>query len=172
MAREELLDDVYRELRAIAGRQLRRERANHTLNPTALVHEAYTRLAHREGEFQSTDQLLAAATESMRRILVDHARRRAALKRGGAHRRLSFHDHHPADARREIDVLDLDDLVSRLHTEDPRAARVVELRYFGGLTTERIARILDISPRTVDNDWYFARSWLNQQLAEPREVRP
>lgn len=160
-----MLPIVYRELRRLAVAYLGRERAGHTLQPTALVHEVYLRLIDQaRADWNNRAQFLGLAATMMRRILVNHARAHAAGKRGGVGaERVSLT---LADAEREppIDMLALHDALTRLAEHDERKARVVELKFFGGLTTEEIARVLDISVPTVERDWSFARAWLFQQM--------
>jgi RNA polymerase sigma factor (TIGR02999 family) len=160
-----MLPIVYRELRRLAVAYLGRERAGHTLQPTALVHEVYLRLIDQaRADWNNRAQFLGLAATMMRRILVNHARAHAAGKRGGAGaERVSLT---LADAEREppIHMLALHDALTRLAERDERKARVVELKFFGGLTTEEIARVLDISVPTVERDWSFARAWLFQQM--------
>jgi RNA polymerase sigma factor (TIGR02999 family) len=162
--------ELYAELRAAAARYMRSERAGHTLRPTALVNEAYLRLSRHRGNWDSHEEFLAAAASTMRRILVDHARRRNAARRGqGAHRLTLTVDSGPRSAPVAVDVLALNQALETLTGEDERAARVVELRFFGGLTTEEAARVLDVSPSSVKRDWAFAKAWLLRRL-EPIEL--
>lgn len=157
---------VYDELRRLARRQLRREADGHTLSTTALVHEAYLRLAHQtQGRWHDRAHFLAIAATAMRRILVDHARRHHAAKRGGAARRVPLEslDALAIDERAEI-LVALDAALAHLASLDPRQARVVECRFFGGLTEEETAEALGIGLRTVKRDWAKARSWLYQEL--------
>lgn len=178
-AREALLLAVYDELHELAGSFLRRERAGHTLQPTALVNEAYLRLREvAEVRAQSRAQFLALAAQVMRRLLVDHARARDAAKRGGGRERvtLSFADSDAAsDADRagdDIDLVALDDALERLGALAPDAVRVVELRVFGGLTNEAIGSVLGTSRGSVDRRWRFARAWLRDALGDgPEEGR-
>lgn len=160
-----MLPIVYRELRRLAVSYLGRERAGHTLQPTALVHEVYLRLIDQaRADWNNRAQFLGLAATMMRRILVNHARAHAAGKRGGAgNERVSLTF---ADAEREppVDMLALHDALTRLAERDLRKARVVELKFFGGLTSEEIARVLDISVPTVERDWSFARAWLFEQM--------
>jgi RNA polymerase sigma-70 factor, ECF subfamily len=168
-ARGEALDErtqsLYRTLRDLAAGSLARERAGHTLQPTALVHEAWLRLARDGTEAWGDEaQFLAAGARVLRQVLVDHARRRSAAKRGGDRLRVTL-DELPAQSGAEaLDVLALDEALERLAEQHPRAARVVELRFFAGLGGEEAARLLGISPRTVDGDWSFARAWLIRAL--------
>jgi len=162
-----LIPLVYRELRRLAGSYLRDERIGHTLQPTALVHEAFLRLAGQDrANWQNRAQFIGVAAQLMRRILVDYARRRAAGKRGGVAVRLDA-DHFQASAGpQSLEViLAVDEVLGMLEQVDPQQARVVELRYFGGLSVEETAQALGISPRTVKGDWALAKAWLRNRLA-------
>ena len=166
-ARDCLLPIVYDELRKQAARELRGERAGHTLQPTALVHEVYLRLAQpRRVPWQSRAEFFAAAAQAMRRILVDHARKRAAAKRAGNWTRVELADDVAIEGKRELDLLALDDALERLAELDPRHARIVELRFFGGLSVAETASVLKISTATVKRDWSLARAWLHRRLGE------
>lgn len=162
----DLLPVVYDELRDLAASYLRRERVEHTLQPTALVNEAYVRLAGRSAiHVADREQFLAVAAQAMRRVLVDHARSRARAKRGGdVWSRITLDEGVTPAGGRDVDLLELDDLLDKLAARDERAARIVELRFFGGLSVEQTARLLDISVRTAENDWFVARGWLAKQL--------
>jgi RNA polymerase sigma factor (TIGR02999 family) len=165
-ALDRLLPLVYDELRRIAARHLERERPGHTLQPTALVHEAYFRLIdQRQVDWRNRAQFLGLAAEMMRRILVNHARDRAALKRGGGLTRVSLTEALDAPGP-DVDLGDLDDALRRLAEHDPRKARLVELRFFGGLTNAEAAEVLAVSVATVERDWSFARAWLFAALDE------
>lgn len=156
---------LYKELRRRAAAHLRRERPDHTLQPTALVHEAYLRLVdQRQLSWQNRIQFLALASRMMRRILVDHARRRQMGKRSGRWLQVTLDDRvlSPDDA--DLDVLTLHELLHRLAEFDPRKSQVVELRYFGGLSLEETAHALRVSPATADREWRAARAWLYNQL--------
>jgi RNA polymerase sigma factor (TIGR02999 family) len=157
---------VYDELRRIAARYISRERPGQTLQATALVNEAYLRLAaERPREFANKTHFLAIAALSMRQILVQRARARKAIKRGGAPNRVTLDDRNlGGDAPPGIDVLALDEALSRLAILDAEQARIVELRYFGGLTVEETADVLGASPATVKRHWAMARAWLKQAL--------
>ncbi|HUO87174.1 MAG TPA: ECF-type sigma factor [Thermoanaerobaculia bacterium] len=162
-------DELYAELRAAAVRHMRSERDGHTLRPTALVNETYLRLAGHRGGWESHEQFLAAAASAMRRILVDHARRRNAARRGDGARPVTLTvGSGPASPPLEIDVLALNQALIDLAREDERSARVVELRFFGGLTSDEASRVLDVSPASVKRDWAFAKAWLLRRL-EPVE---
>lgn len=161
---EALVEQTYRELRRIAGRYMRTQRDDHTLQPTALVHEAYLRLARARGSgWKSRTQFVAVAASAMRCVLIDSARRRGAAKRdGGA--RVTLVDGSAIDEPRPLDLLALDEALERLAAVDERAARVVELRFFGGLELALVAEVLDVSLPTVKRDWRFARAWLAREL--------
>lgn len=165
-ALERLLPLVYAELRRMAARQLRGERANHTLQPTALVHEVYLRLVdQREVDWQNRAHFLGVAARVMRRILVDHARRHGARKRGDGVQRVSIDDAAELAAAQDMPVLALDLALARLETIDPELAKIVELRAFGGLTIEESAHVLKVSPSTAKRDWRTAKAWLNRELS-------
>lgn len=152
---------IYDELRVIARRALRAERADHTLQTTALVHEAYMRLVDDERVTRrGKAYFFAAAASAMRRVLVEHARRRGAVKRGGGAEPVTLGDDHVAVDAFAAELLDLDRALAELAELSPRQARVVECRYFGGLSVEETADALGISPRTVKHDWSLARAWL------------
>ena len=160
-AREEMLPLVYDELRRLAAGYLARERPGHTLQPTALVHEAYLRLIDQhQVDWRNRAQFVGLAAVMMRRILVNHARDRAAAKRGGDVQKVPLSGIEPAGLTPEVDVLVLHEALERLHTHDERKSRIVELKFFGGLTTAEIAEVLQTSPATVERDWSFARAWL------------
>jgi RNA polymerase sigma-70 factor (ECF subfamily) len=163
----ELLPLVYDELRRLAASYLRRERPGQTLQATALVHEAYVRLIGEKAQnFQNRKHFLAIAALSMRQILVQRARARKAAKRGGDPERITLDDYLIAsrDANTAIDLVALDAALEKLAALDPRQAKVVELRYFGGLSVEEAAEVLDISPATLKRDWTLARAWLKREL--------
>lgn len=161
----ELVPLVYDELRRLANRALRRERQNHTLDPTGLVHEAYMRLSDQNRmEWQSRSQFMAVASQLMRRVLVDHARRRLAGKRDGGERLTLDEGIAASPDERLIDVLMLDQALTRLQTLDERQAKIVELRYFAGLNVEEVSEVLAISTRTVKREWAMARAWLKREL--------
>ncbi len=165
---EQLLPLVYAELRDMADRLMLGEKADHTLQPTALVHEAFLRLtASRNVGEQGRLHFLKAAAVTMRRVLVDHARARRAAKRGGDWQRITLSGLDPAradDATDDIDLLRLDELLAELEELDPRQARIVELRFFGDLTGKEIAEVLDISRQTVVRELAMARAWLKRGL--------
>lgn len=170
-AGDQLLPIVYDALHQQAARAMRREAGEHTLQATALVHEAYLRLVdQRRIEWRNRAQFMGVAAEVMRRILVDHARTRLAAKRGGGVQRVTLderHDEAPASEGAGLDVLDLHEALERLATLDPAQSRLVELRYFGGLSIEETAEIMHVSPATVKREWAIARAWLRRELAAP-----
>jgi RNA polymerase sigma factor (TIGR02999 family) len=165
-AAEQLLPLVYDELRKLAARKLAQEKPGQTLEATALVHEAYLRLVDTEKvtQWNSRGHFYAAAAEAMRRILVENARRKDSLKRGGGQVRQALDEDNLAAAEAPDDLLALDEALEQLTDSDPQAAEVVKLRYFAGLTVPQTAEVLDISPRTVDSLWAFARAWLLRKL--------
>lgn len=159
---------VYQELRRIASVYMRRERPDHTLNPTALVHEAYLRLVNQQDPaFSGRARFMQAAAHIMRQVLVDSARAHKADKRGAGLKEPLDEARHPA-AQADSEVLDLHEALERLAAEDARKARVIELRYFGGLSREEIAEALDVSLGTVKRDLAIAEAWLGRELESPR----
>jgi RNA polymerase sigma factor (TIGR02999 family) len=165
-ARDRLFLLVYQELRRRASVQLRRERPGHTLRPTALVHETYLRLLGQDRvKWQNRAQFFAIASEMMRRVLVDHAREKKAVKRAGGAVRVALEEDVAATEPREVDLIALDGALDELAAMDPRQSRVVEMRFFGGLSPAEIAEVLEVSRATVDRDWRFARTWLYRRLA-------
>jgi RNA polymerase sigma-70 factor (ECF subfamily) len=172
-ARDRLLPIVYDELRQQAAQYLRRERIGHTLQPTALVHEVYLRLAGpRRVPWRSRAEFFAAAAATMRRILVDHARKRASAKRAGDWTRVALPDDLTADGKVELNLLALDEALDRLSALDPRHGRIVELRFFGGLSVPETASVLGVSTATVKRDWSLARAWLHRQLEQAAKRTP
>jgi len=164
-AADDLMGLVYNDLRGIADRLLRRERPDHTLQPTALVHEAYMRLVDQTRvDWQGRTHFLAVAARKVRHILVDHARSKKAAKRGGNRSTLILDENMTLPRGREVDVLGLDEALNNLFSVDERAARVVELRFFSGMTQPDVAKLLGVSERTVRNDWTWARTWLQHNL--------
>ena len=160
-----LMTAVYDDLRRVARRRLRTERADHSLVPTALVHEAYVRLVDlRRMRWQNRAQFFAIAARLMRRILVDHARAHVAAKRGGIAWKVPLSDDVGTTMPRDVDLLDLDAALERLATLDPALGDLVVLRFFGGLTVEETADVLARSPATVKRDWTRARAWLFREL--------
>jgi RNA polymerase sigma factor (TIGR02999 family) len=173
-ASNRLLDLVYGELRALAQARIAREPAGLTLQPTALVHEAYLRLVDSSGEaapFKNRAHFFAAAAEAMRRILIDRARRRSRVKHGGGRRRESLTDLGSGDAAAEsLDLVALDDALGRLGALDHRLREVVMFRFFAGLSVEQTAEVMSVSPRTVKRDWEFARTWLHRELTAAKNA--
>lgn len=169
-----LMPLVYEELRRLAEHYLGRERGNHTLQPTALVHEAYLRLAGiRDLQLNNRAHFYGAAAQVMRRVLVDHARQRSALKRGGLdHQVVSLDEAIDAAVDVRLDLIALDEALDVLERSAPDQARVVELRYFGGLSVEETAEYLNVAPATVHRRWAYARAWLYRRLtaAPPRRA--
>lgn len=163
---EPMLQQVYAELRRLATAYMRRERPDHTLQPTALVHEAYMRLVDQRAVTSANRaQFVGLAAVMMRRILVNHARDRVAAKRGGIAERVPLTMALEVASLPEVDVLDLHDALERLAALDARQAHVVELKFFGGLTTREIGDLLNLSHATIERDWSFARAWLHDALA-------
>lgn len=164
-ALDQLVPLVYAELRRIAARQLRAERGNHTLQPTALVNELYLRLVDQRGvDWQNRAHFLGVAARVMRRILVDHARRHGARKRGDGIQAVPLEEASDLPASNEIPILALDQALARLEEVDHELARIVELRAFGGLTIEEAAHVLKVSPSTAKRDWRTAKAWLTREL--------
>jgi RNA polymerase sigma factor (TIGR02999 family) len=165
-ALEQLTPLVYGELRRLAGRYLRKERPDHTLQSTALVHEAYLRLIDQKNvKWQNRAHFFGVAAQMIRRILVDHARSKHAAKRGAAAPKLSLDEAIAVPERRDFDLVALDDSLNGLAKIDPQQARIVELRFFTGLTVEETAEVLGISPATVKRDWVTAKAWLYRDIS-------
>jgi RNA polymerase sigma factor (TIGR02999 family) len=166
-ASEELLPLVYEELRRLAAARMAREESDHTLQATALVHEAYLRLVgdERPQHWSGRAHFFAAAAEAMRRILIERARQRASLKAGGDRRRVELDKVAAADQGNAVDLLDLDDALTRLERVEPRKAQLVKLRYFAGMDLADAADLLGISLPTAKRDWTYARAWLYGQIA-------
>ncbi len=161
---DSLFTRLYGELRKLAGALLHGERAGHTLQPTALVHEAYTKLVDQSRvDWQCRAHFMGVAGQAMRRVLVDHARRRAAAKRGGDRERVTLAAVSGVGDR-DLELIELDRVLTRLAGESERAARVAELKLFAGLTTKEIALVLGVSRRTITGDWTTARLWLSKEL--------
>ncbi len=164
-AADALMSLLYEELRSLAAGRMRSERAGHTLQPTALVSEAFFRLVNqKEAGFQSRGHFLAVAAIVMRRILVNHAQARAAAKRGGGAERIPLGDDVAIDPGRDIDVIALDEALGKLALRDPRKAKVVEQRFFAGIEMSQIAENLGVSLATVKRDWEYARAWLAREI--------
>lgn len=163
-----LIGEVYQELRALARERMRDEPAGHTLQATALLHEVFLRLERAGVRWSSRRAFFQAAAEAMRRVLIDHARRRGALRRGGGARRVEIAAVADlADEDALPDVLALDEAIGSLEREDEQAAEIVRLRFYAGLSVDEVARMLGVSPRSVDRGWAFARAWLWEALRRP-----
>ena len=168
-AESRLLEVVYAELHRMAVRYMRRERRDHTLQATALIHEAYVDLIRQpEKNWQNHAHFYGVAAQSMRRVLVDYARTHRAAKRGGGQQKVSLDDALLITGEQSDDLVALDEALSRLAQFDARQSRIVELRFFGGLNEEETAEVLGVSSRTVRRDWGVAKAWLYGQLAKPR----
>ncbi len=166
-AAKRLFPVVYDDLRDLASRYLNDERKGHTLQPTALVHEAYMRLVDQTRvDWQGRTHFFAVGAQAMRRILVDHARKRQAAKRGGGLQRITLDERMAVEWRREEDLLALDDALIKLAELDPRQAKMVELRFFSGLKVNEVAEVLGMPKRSVEREWTMVRSWLRRELSE------
>jgi RNA polymerase sigma factor (TIGR02999 family) len=171
----QLLPIVYDELRRLAAHKMAAEREGHTLQPTALVHEAYVRLLGPDGEamdWDSRGHFFAAAAEAMRRVLIDSARRKASLKRGGDHQRLTWDENKFESASPSDEVLLVNDALDKLEAQNPEFAKIVKLHYFAGLSVEETAAVLDVSQSTVDRKWKAAKTWLFREISESRDPQP
>ena len=168
-ARDELFPVIYAELRRLAASYMRRERVDHTLQPTALVHEAFLKLVdQRAVQWQSRAHFFGIAAQAMRRILVDHARAHAADKRGAGESPVSLDEARMIGVAPNVDLIALDEALTRLAAIDPQQSRLVEARFFGGLTIAEAAELLQISPATVGREWTVAKAWLYAELAGTR----
>jgi len=166
-ATAQLLPLVYDELRRLAARYLARERKDHTLQATALVHEAYVRLIDQtQVSWQDQAHFCGVAAHVMRQILIDHARRRGRVKRQAKGRRISLDDGLLVGSQANVDLEQLDDALTELALTDKRAAKVVELRFFGGMHVREVAEVLNVSERTVADDWTYAKAWLHKELTK------
>ena len=164
-APEQLMPLVYQELRDLARRYLQRERGDHTLQPTALVHEAYLRMVDQSRvQWQNRAQFFGIAAQLMRRILVDHARAHVAAKRGGQAERISLDDAEISPEARATELVELDAALTELATVDVRKSRIVELRFFGGLSIEETAEAMGVNSATVRRDWTVAKTWLHHRI--------
>ena len=162
---DRLLPLVYDDFRALAKNFLRRERPDHSLQPTEIVNEAYLRLVdYKQVEWQGRTHFFAAGAEVMRRILVDHARRKLRKKRGGRPVRVELTDSLHVSSRQEADVLALEEALEKLERVDPKQAHIVELRFYGGLTVQEVAGVMGLSKRTVEREWTMIRAWLRREL--------
>lgn len=164
-ALQDLLPLVYDELRQLARGYLYRERSDHTLQSTALVHEAYLRLVDQNVSWQGRAHFFGIAAQMMRRILVDHARKKNAAKRGDGICKVTLEEEILGAGQRDVDVLALDEALTRLAKLDPQQSRIVELRFFAGLSIEETAEILKISPATIKRDWAMAKAWLFREMS-------
>ena len=171
-AASKLLPLVYSELHRLAKGYMRRERPDHTLQPTALINEAYMRLVKQDIDWNSREHFIGFAANTMRRVLVDYARQHKAEQRGGGLHRVEMHDDLAISPDRLEEITMLDDALKRLEQQNARQAKVVELRYFGGLSVEEIATLLGIAPRSVKRDWSVARVWLYRELQGGKEPPP
>jgi RNA polymerase sigma factor (TIGR02999 family) len=166
-AAEQLMPLLYDELRGLAVRQLRGERGDHTLRPTALVHEAFLRMVdQKEGAWRNRAQFFALAAQAMRRVLVDHARTRRAAKRAGGWERVTLDEEAAVEGPQELDVLALNAALEELHAIDEGKVRLVELRFFGGLSVEEAAEVLGVSPSTLAREWRLVKAWLYRRLQD------
>jgi len=166
-AAQKLIPLVYDELRGLALRQLRGERSDHTLRPTALVHEAFLRLVdQRKGAWKNRVQFFALAAQAMRRVLVDHARARHAAKRAGRLERVTLDERAAVESSSELDVVAVNEALEELQARDPGKVRLVELRFFGGLSVDEAADVLGVSPSTLAREWRLVRAWLYRRLEE------
>jgi RNA polymerase sigma-70 factor, ECF subfamily len=168
-AQDDVMRAVYQDLHRMAETYLRRERPGNTLQPTALVHEAYLRLIDQTRvSWQNRAHFFAVAAQMMRRILVDHARTKRRDKRGGPERTLSLEEAFTVSQGRAADLVELDEALVALSSFDQRKSRVVELRFFGGLSVEETAEVLEVSPQTVMRDWKLAKAWLYDEISQPK----
>ena len=166
-ALDKLIPVVYDELRRQAARYLREERPGHTLQTTALIHEAYLRLINQHNvEWKDRAHFYAIAARLMRQILVDHARKRQAAKRGGSDIKVPLEEEMVISPERNMDLVALDEALTRLAGIDPQQSRIVEMRYFSGLSTEETAEVMGVSSRTVKRDWNVAKAWLRQEISK------
>lgn len=164
---DRLMEIVYHDFRHLARKYLADETHSNTLQPTAIVHEAFIKLVdQREVDWRGKSHFFAVGATAMRQIIVDHARSRSAHKRGGGRRRITLDDPLTISPRRDEDVLAIDEALAKLSEIDPQRAKIVEFRFFGGMTTEEVAEALGLSKRTVMRQWASTRSWLRRELAE------
>lgn len=164
---DKLIPLIYDELRRLAEHYLRRERPNHTLQPTALVHEAYLRLVNqRQVQWHNRAYFFGAAAQVIRRILVDHAREHQAAKRGGGEHKVTLDEDVALSEQRDLDLLALDDALRRLAEIDPQKSRIVELRFFSGLSIEETAEVLGVSTATVTRQWRTVKAWLHREISK------
>ncbi len=164
-ASKKLFELLYKDLHGLARRYLNRERGGHTLQPTALLHEAYLKLVDQSRvDWQGKTHFFAIGAQVMRRILIDHERGRRRAKRGGKRLRIELDENLVLSPDRDEDLLSLDEALSKLAQVDPRQATIVELRFFGGLTVAEVAEVLNVSKRTVESEWTMVRAWLRREL--------
>jgi RNA polymerase sigma-70 factor, ECF subfamily len=169
---ESLIDETYDQMKKLAASYLQLESATVSLSPTVLVHEAYVKLSKQFSDrYQSRGHFLAIAATIMRRILVDHARSRRRLKRGGDMVRVTFDDDLKLSPSKDNDILALEELLQQLQKLDERQAKIVEMRFFGGMTVPEVAEVLGLSTRTIENEWRMCRAWLRKQLEEAGSER-
>ena len=169
-ATERLFPLVYREFRAMAARYLRNERVDHTLEPTALVHEAYLKMIDQNRiDWQGRTHFFAVAAQAMRRVLIDHARQHRRQKRGGGRQKIMLDESLAISPKRAEELVALDEALDRLAGLDQRQAKVVEMRFFGGMKVEEVAKVLEVSKRTVEGDWTMAKAWLKRELSVEHE---
>lgn len=162
---DNLIQETYEEMKRLASSYLQLESSTVSLSPTVLVHEAYVKLAKQHSDrYQSRGHFLAIAATIMRRILVDHARARRSIKRGGDFVRIAFDEDLQLSSSSDSDVIALDDLLQVLQKLDARQAKIVEMRFFGGMTVAEVAEVLGLSTRTIENEWRMCRAWLRKQL--------
>lgn len=171
-AEDKLMELVYAQMHRIAARHMRRERPDHTLRPTALVHEAYLRLVRSDIALQDRTHFMAIASLTMRRILVDHAKSNQRIKRGDGARKVSLEDWDGPQQTQMPDLLDLDRALTRLSQQDARCAKILEMVYFGGVVCEDVASFLDVSPATVNRSLRIGKAWLRRELDPNHEVHP
>jgi RNA polymerase sigma factor (TIGR02999 family) len=171
VATERLFRLLYGDLRELAARFLQKERRGHTLQPTALVHEAFLKLVDQSRvDWQGKTHFFAIGAQAMRRVLVDHARGRQRAKRGGDRQRIVLDEHVALSPQRDEDVLALEEALERLAEQDPRQASIVEMRFFGGMTVAEVAEVLDVSKRTVESEWTMVRAWLKRELSQDESL--
>lgn len=162
---EDLTTNTYEQMKRLAASYLQLESSTVTLSPTALVHEAYLKLSRQdEAHYQNRGHFLSLAATMMRRILVDHARHRKRIKRGGEYVRVVFDEELKISMSNDEDVLAIDELIEELHQLDERQAKIVEMRFFGGMTVPEVAEALGLSTRTIENEWRMCRAWLRKHL--------
>lgn len=170
-ALDKLMPLIYEELRKMARRYMRQQNPGHTLQTTALIHEAYLRMVkQKEKHFQNRTHFFGVAAQAMRHILVDYARERHTAKRGGGARPISLEEAALVSPERAVELINFDEALNELEKLSKRQSRVVELRYFGGLSVEETATVLEVSPETVMRDWSIARTWLHRALSPASEV--